>query len=84
MRICISVPMNYYLKCEVIYNTSKIDLYSEYKQTYQILSTEIVQIHEQSIQKSLMKIIDKLKSAFPSATTYRLYQDHHMYVEEVL
>ena len=82
MRISISIPMNHYLKCEVIYNTSKIDLYQEYVQMYKLLSAEIVQISDALINRALIKIIERVKIAFPVPCTYRLYQDHHMYIEE--
>jgi len=84
MRIRIAVPMNHYLRCEVIYNTSKTDLSAEYTQMFKVLSSDIVMIYEPLISNTLIKIIDKVKCAFPIPTTFRLWESHNFYIEETV
>jgi hypothetical protein len=84
MRMMVSVPMNYFLKCEVIYGTSKTDMYKESVEMSKVLATDIVNIQAPYIRDALIKIIDKVKNSFPIPTTYRLWNNKNFYVEETI
>lgn len=76
--------MNHYLRCDIIYATSKTDMNKEYTEMTKVLSADIVNIHEPRIQTALIKIIDKMRKSFPIPTTYRLWDNRNFYVEETI
>jgi len=84
MRMMVSIPMNHYLRCDVIYTTSKADIYDEYVKMSKVLSADIVNIEEPRIQTALIKIIDEMRDSFPMPTTYRLWDNRNFYVEETI
>lgn len=84
MRVMVSIPMNYFLKCEVIYSTSKTDMYKEYVEMSKILSADIVNIQAPYIRDALLQIINKVKNSFPMPATYRLWQNKNFYVEDTI
>jgi len=84
MRMMVSIPMNHFLKFEVIYTTSKIDLYKEHVEMSKILSADIVNIQSPYTREALSQVINKVKNLFPTTATYRLWKNKNFYVEDTI
>ena len=84
MKLRVAVPMNHYLKFEIMFNTSKFNLNSEYVRVYKLLQAEVVTIYDPFIEKALYRIIHRIKTSFSMPVTYRLWIDNNAYIEEIV
>lgn len=84
MKIRVAVPMNNYRMFEIIYETSKFNLFYEYVRAQKILLAEIVTYKEAVLERAMYKIIHRLKNQFPMPAIYRLHIDNNCYIEETV
>lgn len=85
--------MNQYLRFEVIYNTSKIDIMKEFVTMSDKLSAEVITIERAytpterkpnatTVRELFDLILTRLAPMLPASTIFRMHINNKLYIEE--